>query len=160
MKSLIFFLLLITSFVTQAQKLTVLYDTGKATLYNKNSDSDIRLERPDPIKVLESQFPIRSKLWSVEYFKSKKVNFPNMRSPIFLIGCDDTSLAWIQHRKEFIAENRILGFVINCKSYEDYNELKAAIYPIVVQPANLDKLATHLNHSKYPAYIHKEAIEQ
>jgi len=146
--------------LTNAKKLILLYDTGKSTVFNKGMDPKIRLEMPDPIKMMESRFPIESKLWELAEFDSINIKFPEMRSPVFLVGCDDISLGWVQHRKDLFEKNRALGFVINCPSADDYNAFKAAIYPVVVQPSNMDKLATHLKHNKYPAYIHSRAIEQ
>lgn len=148
------------SFLANAKELILLYDTGKSTVFNKGVDKNIRLERPDPIKVLESRFPIESKLWFLSQFDSISIKFPEMRSPVFLVGCDDTSLGWVQHRSKLFEKNKALGFVINCPTYDDYTAFKAAIYPIVIQAANMDKLATHLKHNKYPAYIHNRAIEQ
>lgn len=160
MKLVIFLLYALISCSLNAKDLIRLYDTGNATLFNKNSDPNLHIKNVDPIKVLSSQFPIESKLWELSEFKSKKVNLREMRSPIFLVGCDDSSLSWINYRRSLLEQNRVLGFVINCPSYEDYNTFKAAIYPIVVQAANMDKLAEHLNHNLYPAYIHNQAIEQ
>lgn len=144
----------------KAKKLILLYDTGGSTVFNKGMDSNIRLEQQDPIKVLKSRFPIESNLWSLGEFDSINIKFPEMQSPVFLVGCDDLSLSWVQHRGDFFIKNRALGFVINCPSYDDYTAFKAAIYPIITQAANMDKLATHLKHNKYPAYIHSRAIEQ
>ena len=61
---------------------------------------------------------------------------------------------------EDVYKRRVLGFILNCPAYDDYHALEAAIYPLVVQAANMDKLASHLKHNKYPAYIHSRAIEQ
>ena len=158
-----FFILLAVLFMSpliHSKELILLYDTGNSTVFNKGVDPKIRLERPDPIKVLESRFPIVSSLWSLASFDSVRVQFPEMRSPVFLVGCEDMSLGWVQHRKELFEKNRALGFVINCPTYEDYKAFKAAVYPIVVQAANMDKLGEHLKHYKYPAYIHSRAIEQ
>jgi integrating conjugative element protein (TIGR03765 family) len=143
-----------------SKELILLYDTGQSTVFNKGMDSKIRLERPDPIKILESRFPIESKLWELASFESVEVKFPEMRSPVFLVDCGDISLGWVQHRKSLFEKNRALGFVINCPTYDDYTAFKAAIYPVVVQAANMDKLGQHLKHYKYPAYIHSRAIEQ
>ncbi len=158
-----FFILIVAIFLTpfiSAKELILLYDTGESTVFNKGADPKLRLERSDPIKVLESRFPIESKLWSLGQFDSIKIKFPEMRSPVFMVGCDDTSLGWVQHRSKLFIKNRALGFVINCPTHDDYTAFKAAIYPIIVQAANMDKMATHLKHNKYPAYIHSRAIEQ
>lgn len=151
---------LFLSSLVNAKELILLYDTGKSTVFNKGMDKNIRLERPDPVKVLESMFPIESTLWILSQFNAIKIKFPEMRSPIFLVGCDELSLGWVQHRSTLFEKNRALGFVINCPTYDDYTAFKAAIYPLVVQAANMDKLASHLKHNKYPAYIHSRAIEQ
>jgi len=152
--------MLFLSSLVNAKELILLYDTGQSTVFNKGADKNIRLERPDPVKVLESRFPIVSKLWVLSQFNSINIKFPEMRSPVFLVGCDDMSLGWVQYRSELFEKNRALGFVINCPTYDDYTAFKAAIYPLVVQAVNMDKLATHLKHNKYPAYIHSRAIEQ
>lgn len=161
MKVKLFILILIfLSPMSNAKKLILLYDTGNSTVFNKGLDSKIRIEMPDPISVMDSRFPVESKLWELAEFQSIHINFPEMQSPVFLVGCDDISLGWIEHRRELFEKNRALGFVINCPNADDYNNFKANIYPIVVQPGNMDKLATHLKHYQYPAYIHSKAIEQ
>lgn len=143
-----------------AINLQVLYDTGTAENLAENVNENLTVESVDPIEVERSRFPIVSAKWKQGEFKSKKVNFPNVRSPIFIVACDLTSRKWMEYRKNIITKKRILGFVVNCKSYEEYSRFKASIYPIVVQAVNLDILADHLNHGIYPAYIHANAIEQ
>ena len=152
--------LFLTSFSAISAELKLLYDTGKATVFNKTDISDIKMTYPDPIEVLKSRFPIESKLWTLATFESKEIQFPEMRSPIFLVGCEETSLNWVTARKALLENQRSLGFVINCPSFEDYEAFKEAIQPIVVQAANLDQLVEVLHHNKYPAYIHSKAIEQ
>lgn len=160
MKLLMTIVLFMFSVGTNAAKLKVLYDTGDSSLVKYHRDPKIKLERPDPIEFLANNFPVVSKKWRVGEFKSKRISFPEMKTPIFIIGCDDDSLNWVEYRKELIQKKRVLGFVVNCKTFEDYNELKAAVYPIVVQPISLDVLSEHLQHGLYPAYIHQTAIEQ
>ena len=115
---------------------------------------------PDPIKVLASRFPIKSKAWTLATFKSKEVKFPEIRTPIFIVGCEQISLNWVNYRKELLQSERSLGFVVDCPSFEDYEAFKEAVQPIVVQAANLDQLVEVLHHNKYPSYIHSRAIEQ
>lgn len=160
MKNLLMLIILILPGFANSAKLQLLYDTGNSNLIKYQKDPKIKLERPDPIKFLASQFPVVSKKWKLGEFESKRIHFKEMKSPIFVIGCDDTSLRWVEHRRKLIENKRVLGFVINCNSFDDYNSLKAAIYPIVVQPINFDSLADYLKHDQYPAYIHQTAIEQ
>ncbi|RBW47280.1 hypothetical protein DS885_03800 [Psychromonas sp. B3M02] len=163
MKNIIFFLFSLISFQSLSNT-TVLYDTGKATNiknpFKVDSSSNIRVANSDPIEVLSSQFPIISDQWELATFSSKAINFPDMVSPIFIVGCDPQSLDWVNFRKPLIEDKKALGFVVNCPSYDDYYTFKSAIYPIVVQAASLNKLTEILSHNKYPAYIHSRAIEQ
>lgn len=152
--------IVLCSLPVKSEELILLYDGGNSTLINKGKDPKMMLERADPVTVMASAFPIKTSAWSLGTFSSKEISLPEMKSPIFFVGCDDVSSRWVVQRSALIEERRALGFVVDCPSIEQFKLFKANIYPIIVQAANMDKIVSHIGHGIYPAYVHSRAIEQ
>lgn len=159
-KGCLIFVLFFFTVTSYSEELILLYDGGNSTLINKGKDPKMLIERADPIKVLESTFPLDSELWELGTFNSKEIHFPEMRSPVFIVGCDEISLSWVLQRRALIEEKRAIGFVVDCPSMNEFKLFKSSIYPIIVQAVKMDKLVGHIKHSLYPAYLHSRAIEQ
>ncbi len=152
-----------------AQPLEIIYDSGQSLPVAPYMSDDQSNPQQSPVLPTEQLstynpfdfgFPVISKNWHKGTFTRKAVGLRGLPHPFFVVGCDQESLDWIEHRREALEAIKALGFVIQCNDRNTMTKLQEISYPIVLQPMEADGMGTKIGHFTYPALITKRSIEQ
>lgn len=81
-------------------------------------------------------------------------------TPIFLIGDDDQSRAWLKQRGPALRDRSAIGLVVNVESPEALAALRQLAGGLTLAPVSGDDLAARLNLTHYPVLITATGIEQ
>jgi len=163
---LVFFLL--TFVAHAADRLTVVEDMGgsSALPYYKrlNPDpqtSDIKTVAPLQGPVPESfALPVISKKLSPGRVEARTANAAGLTQPVFFVGADELSFAWLKQRGPILREIGALGLVVNVSDAKSLAELRQAAEGLTLLPVCGDDLAGLLKIEHYPVLITHTAIEQ
>lgn len=122
---------------------------------------------PEPAEEVEDDtekhgalFPVHSPRLSPGKVTARKVDLPYLQSPMFVVGYDPLSLAWL---KSTIAQLKTLGatgLVVSVNTEEEFEEIKQITEDLHVMPVSGDGIATFLELTHYPALISRQGIEQ
>lgn len=80
--------------------------------------------------------------------------------PLFLIGDDDRSRAWLRQRRSALQELRAVGLVVNVATPEALAALRRLAPGVTLSPVSGDDLAQRLGIRHYPVLITGTGIEQ
>lgn len=87
------------------------------------------------------------------------VQLPGLH-PLFVIGDDDRSRAWLKSRLPDLVALGAMGIVTQVESKEALDELRRLAPGLMLVPAPADDLAHRLHISAYPVLITPTGIEQ
>lgn len=93
-------------------------------------------------------------------FKSRSANIKHLFSPIFIVGDDPISLAWIKHYKSTLDKVHAVGLVVSASSINSIKKIKAAAGKVRLYPAEGDAVSQFFGIKCYPVLISKHLIEQ
>lgn len=160
--------------VTQAQSapLVVVEDHGgtSALPYYQALDLPPRQNKTSPphISVPPSggktfseadMLPVHSKRLSPGDEPRRLIQAPGL-TPVFLIGDDERSRAWLLERKATLHEISAIGLVVNVGSAEALAGLRKLAPELTLSPVSGDDLAQRLGLRHYPVLITAGGIEQ
>lgn len=80
-------------------------------------------------------------------------------SPLFLVGDDDRSRAWLRQRHKILRELHAVGLVVNVTTHEALSALRRLAPGLMLSPASGDDLAQRLGLRHYPVLITATGIE-
>ncbi len=80
-------------------------------------------------------------------------------TPLFLVGDDDRSRAWLKQRRVELQAQRAVGLVVNVATPEALAALRRLAPGLVLSPASGDDLAHRLGIKHYPVLITATGIE-
>lgn len=160
------------SFATLAQSppLVVVEDRGGASAlpYYEALNLQPRADRPPPRIELPrvpnhafdeaDMLPVRSVRLSPGDVARRVIQAPGLR-PLFLIGDDDRSRAWLRQRRAALTELRAVGMVVNVATPEALAALRKLVPGITLAPASGDDVAQRLGVRHYPVLITATGIE-
>tara|TARA_R110002167_G_scaffold204404_11_gene408591 strand:+ start:7425 stop:7976 length:552 start_codon:yes stop_codon:yes gene_type:complete len=158
------------SFDGMRYKTTVLVDGGGVPISKYIPDSAMPDDHGKKLfedrgrkKLLSSQYPVRTPSMSVgpvsasELEKLPKNNV--VVQPMFIIGYDRVSMAWLQNNKEFLRSNHAIGLVVNVDNAQQMDQLIAiAGEGVRMQPTPGEDMAEHMGIRHYPFYIDKNGV--
>ncbi len=165
MKHIIILMVFLSAHLS-AQTLTVLYETPDALpitpyLPEKTDDNDNDKGNNEPEKNTASDvFPVRSSHVSPGKVISRTAEFPYLHSPIFLMGYDPKSLAWLKASRTQLQAIGATGFVVSVESKEQFKEIKRIAKDLELVPVSGDGIAPFIGVKHYPVLVSKNAIEQ
>lgn len=109
--------------------------------------------------ILIPEFPIQSTLLTPGKVYENRINIV-LPHPIFIVGCDDLSMKWLNRYSKRLQKLNATGFVANVSSQQDFSQLKNTFpnLPLLAVPANSIVTALHITH--YPVLISDKLIEQ
>lgn len=81
-------------------------------------------------------------------------------TPLFLIGDDARSRAWLRARIDSLRKLHAIGFVVNVDSLDTLSSLRRLAPGLTLAPASGDELAQRLELHHYPVLITATGIEQ
>lgn len=104
-------------------------------------------------------FPVQSSQLTPGKVESRVINAPGLH-PMFVVGDDELSKAWLLQRREHLQELRAVGVVVNVASAARFEAVRNWASDLELVPAPGDDLATRLGIRHYPILITATSIQQ
>ncbi|RSH69221.1 integrating conjugative element protein [Stutzerimonas stutzeri] len=157
--------------IVQADALIVVEDRGGASalpyyealhLQPRAGVSPPRIEMPRPPAQAFSEsamLPVRSLRLSPGEVARRVIEAPGL-PPLFLVGDDERSRAWLRQRALRLRELDAVGLVVNVVSAEALATLRTLAPELSLAPVAGDDLAERLGLRHYPVLITATGIEQ
>jgi integrating conjugative element protein (TIGR03765 family) len=102
--------------------------------------------------------PVRSTRLSPGTITPRAIHVPGL-APMFLIGDDSRSRAWLRANAEKLHSLRAIGFVVQVESEEALRSLRRVAPNLMLVPASGDDLAQRLGLKHYPVLVTATSIE-
>lgn len=106
-----------------------------------------------------AMLPVRSANLSPGDVPRRVIRAPGL-TPLFLVGDDARSRAWLRQRHATLRELGAVGLVVNVESTAALVELRHLAPGLTLAPASGDDLAQRLGLRHYPVLITSTGIEQ
>jgi len=157
MKLSVFLLLLIPITAPAAD---IIFDSGN-TVSAKQYRHDIGVddhnpERPSVGGLISPHTPEMT----LGRVSSRSINLPYLPNPLFLIGTDSTSIAWLSKHAKALKRAGAKGFVVNSSSPQSLQKTVQAGQGLEITPASGSELAIRFNLRHYPVLITRKQIAQ
>ena len=81
-------------------------------------------------------------------------------TPLFLVGDDDRSRAWLRQRAQALRDLGAVGLVVQVESPQALAALRALAPGLTLAPVSGDELAQRLGLRHYPVLVTATGIEQ
>jgi integrating conjugative element protein (TIGR03765 family) len=111
-----------------------------------------------PAEAEAAMLPVRSARLTPGDEPRRVIRAPGL-TPLFLIGDDDRSRAWLQQRGKDLQALRAVGLVVNVATPEALAALRRLAPGLILSPASGDDLAQRLGLKHYPVLITATGIE-
>jgi integrating conjugative element protein (TIGR03765 family) len=111
-----------------------------------------------PSEAEAALLPVRSTLLSPGEEPPRAIRAPGL-APIFLVGDDERSHAWLTRRYAELRELRAVGFAVNVRSPASLARLRRLVPGIPLSPVSGDDLAGRLGIRHYPVLMTATGIE-
>lgn len=108
---------------------------------------------------IEDMLPVPSQLTPGEV-ERKAVQLPMLPAPLFIVGDDNRSLAWIQRNQAALHQLQAVGWAVNVRDKAALGRIRAAAPGLGVIPMHIDDFAARVGLKHYPALITRTAVEQ
>ena len=105
-----------------------------------------------------AMLPVRSARLSPGDEPRRVIRAPGLL-PLFLVGDDDRSRAWLRQRRAALQELRAMGLVVNVATPEALVTLRRLAPGLMLSPISGDDLAQRLGIRHYPVLITATGIE-
>lgn len=106
-----------------------------------------------------AMLPVRSIRLTPGAVEGRAIHVPGL-TPLFLIGDDDRSRAWLQQRLSVLQKLKAVGLVVNVASQAALQSLRERAPGLRLAPVSGDDLAERLELRHYPVLITATGIEQ
>ena len=106
-----------------------------------------------------AMLPVRSTQLSPGEVQHRVIRAPGLM-PLFLVGDDERSRAWLHQRQAALRELGAVGLVVNVESAAALEELRRLAAGVILSPASGDDLAQRLGLRHYPVLITPTGVEQ
>jgi integrating conjugative element protein (TIGR03765 family) len=103
--------------------------------------------------------PVFSRWLSPGKVLSRVIRMPGL-PPLFLIGDDPRSRAWLEQRRGRLQQLHAVGLVVNVSTPAALAQLRQTAKGLVLAPVAADELAQRLVLHHYPVLITADRIEQ
>lgn len=103
--------------------------------------------------------PVRSERLSPGKVPRRVIQAPGL-TPIFLLGDDDLSRAWLRERGAALRDRNAIGLVVNVETADGLAALRRLAEGMTLAPVPGDDLAARLGLAHYPVLITATGIEQ
>ena len=103
--------------------------------------------------------PVRSAHLSPGDVPRRVIRVPGL-TPLFLIGDDARSRAWLRQRQAALRDQQAVGLVVNVESMAALTALRRLAPDLTLSPTSGDDLAQRLDLRHYPVLITATGIEQ
>ncbi len=103
--------------------------------------------------------PVRSDRLSQGDEPRRVIQAPGL-TPMFLVGDDERSRAWLRERGHILRDLNAVGLVVNVETAEALANLRKLAGSLTLSPSSGDDLAGRLGLRHYPVLITATGIEQ
>jgi integrating conjugative element protein (TIGR03765 family) len=103
--------------------------------------------------------PVRSARLTRGPVEHRAINVPGL-TPLFMIGDDDQSRAWLREHLPRLRALRAVGFVVHVETAEALASLRELAAGLTLVPASGDDLGQRLGLRHYPVLITATGVEQ
>lgn len=103
--------------------------------------------------------PVHSSQLTPGVVGKHRIQAPGL-TPLFLIGDDDRSRAWLSQHLPMLQRSAAVGLVVNVETKNALQSLRALAPGLELVPAAADDLAQRLGLSHYPVLITSTGVEQ
>lgn len=107
----------------------------------------------------ESALPVKSARLTPGAVEKRAIRAPGL-TPLFIVGDDTRSRAWLRARYEQLRALGASGLVVNVASLDALKSLRRLVPGLLLSPSAGDDFAQRLNLAHYPVLITATAIEQ
>ncbi|ARI02436.1 TPA: integrating conjugative element protein [Pseudomonas aeruginosa] len=111
-----------------------------------------------PADAEAAMLPVRSARLSPGDEPRRVIRAPGL-TPLFLVGDDDRSRAWLRQRQTALHDIQAVGLVVNVASAEALASLRHLAPGLMLSPVSGDDLAGRLGIRHYPVLITATGIE-
>jgi len=109
----------------------------------------------------ESQMlPVVSKTLRPGKVQAKTLSASGLARPVFLVGSDPLSLAWLAQRGEVLRELEAVGLAVEVPDSQALAAIRSAAYGLIVWPVSGDDIGSILGITHYPLLLTKTGLEQ
>lgn len=105
-----------------------------------------------------TMLPVRSARLTPGDEPRRVIRAPGL-TPLFLVGDDERSRAWLRQRRAALTELRAVGMVVNVATPEALAGLRRLVPGLTLAPATGDDMAQRLGLRHYPVLITATGIE-
>lgn len=159
MKKVIFLLLMAMSFKVSAEP-TILYDTGSTTSIQHYLDALNMTDEPVSPMPLPAYEDVSTPEMTLGKVKAVAVKLPMLNNPLFLIGTDKQSQAWLSRNKQTLIRIGAVGMIVNSTSEQSTMDTLKLATGLTVSTASASSLAVRFKLNHYPVLITKTGISQ
>ena len=111
-----------------------------------------------PAEAEAAMLPVRSARLTPGDELRRVIRAPSL-TPLFLVGDDDRSRAWLKQRRVELQAQRAVGLVVNVATPEALAALRRLAPDLMLSPASGDDLAQRLGLRHYPVLITATGVE-
>ncbi|SOC44699.1 integrating conjugative element protein [Shinella sumterensis] len=161
-----------SSVLAQSQPLIVVEDHGGISALPFYQALDLPPKQGQPVPPITAvpatprtvfseadMLPVRSDRLSQGDEPRRVIQAPGL-TPMFLVGDDERSRAWLRERGHILRDLNAVGLVVNVETAEALANLRKLAGSLTLSPSSGDDLAGRLGLRHYPVLITATGIEQ
>ena len=139
----------------------IIFDSGQ-TQAMQSQPKTLRYQYPPPQNTQHEYngLPVSTPSMTPGRVQSRIINRPYLNQPIFIVGADPLSIAWLKEHREQLQKHNATGIAVNVQTQQQLEQLRQASGGLAVNPVAGEKIARQLSLSHYPVLVSRTRIEQ
>ncbi|PHS00173.1 MAG: integrating conjugative element protein [Blastopirellula sp.] len=164
MKKVTALMLMVSVFTCNtSEAVTVIYDSGNtysiAPYVPGRVDSEVVRVAPEP-KSSIFHLPIETPAMRPGRVTLTPSSLRYLQQPLFLVGSDPASQAWLIEKKQSLIEISAVGLLIEAKDMSDVETMLSIAGELRLVPASAQGFSEELGLTYYPILLSKDGWEQ
>lgn len=132
--------------------------------YLENSQPEIQTQDV-PKRLSEREWygkllPIKSSIMSPGVVYGESRDFKRLLHPVFIIGSDDQSMAWLENNRDQLIEIGAVGMLVEVTTIEELDRVVKLAQGLRLGPGSGDRIAELLGLEHYPILLSRNGFEQ
>ena len=108
----------------------------------------------------EKILPINTSMMSPGVVYSESRNFGRLLHPVFIIGSDDRSIAWLEHNRDELIDIGAVGMLVQVTTIDELERVLKLAQGLRLAPGSGDRIAELLRLDHYPILLSRNGFEQ
>ncbi len=113
-----------------------------------------------PAKVKFDYLPIKTPNMMPGAVQARKINFPQLLYPIFLVGSDENSLQWLEKYAPRLKKLHAVGLLVQANTKNNIKSINQVANGVPIIPASGFQIGKQFGVKHYPVLFSKHLIEQ